>query len=63
MAVTFEKAVRKAIKAYVEGLSPDALRKASPKKAKYNKKYFDKVGTENGIEPVGKKLEKEKKNG
>jgi len=52
--MTFEEAIRKAIKAYFDGLGPDQFTQAHGKKQKYNKKYFDRVGKANGIEPLGK---------
>lgn len=55
------KAIIKSMKAYYEGLSPTELKAASPKGIKYTKKYFDKVGKENDIDPVD--LKKDKKNG
>jgi hypothetical protein len=65
MAITFEQALRKSIKAYFEGLPTLELSK-SGKKSQYTKKYFDKVGKEFGIEPIGKstlKDQKDSKNG
>lgn len=49
--MTFEDAIKKAIKAHFKGLSPEQLRGPSGKKTKYTKKYFDKVGEEYEIEP------------
>lgn len=53
--MTREEFVRKAIKAYFEGLTPDELKGASSKRMKYGKKYFDAMGEEFGIEPPYKK--------
>lgn len=52
--MTFEEAFRKSVKAYFDGLAPSALHKTAEKKPRYTKKYFDKVGKEYDIEPVGK---------
>jgi hypothetical protein len=46
------QAIVKSMKAYYEGLTPQELKAASPKGIKYTKKYFDKVGKENDIEPI-----------
>lgn len=51
----------KSMKAYYNGLTPQELKSVSPKGIKYTKKYFDKVGKENGIDPVD--LKKGKKSG
>jgi len=53
--MTREEFVRKAIKAYFEGLTPDELKSVSSKRMKYTKKYFDSMGEEFGIEPPYKK--------
>lgn len=58
--MTFEEAIVKSIRSYFKGVEPSELTKATPKRSKYNKKYFDSVGEEHGISPVElkKKLEK-----
>lgn len=48
----FRQAIIKSMKAYYKGLTPDELRGVSEKEPKYDKKYFDKVGSENGIEAI-----------
>lgn len=55
--MNLREAVRKAIESYFEGLEPDQLKATSNKKFKYDKKYFDRMGLEFGVEPydgVGK---------
>jgi len=49
----FSQALRASVKAYFNGQQPEQLFKAqgSGKKAKYTKKYFDKMGKSFGIEP------------
>jgi uncharacterized protein YpuA (DUF1002 family) len=44
-------AIIKSMKAYYEGKSPQELKAVSQKGIKYTKKYFDKVGEENGVKP------------
>lgn len=53
--MTREEFIRKAIKAYFEGLTPTELKTATSKRPKYTKKYFDAVGEEHGIEPAYQK--------
>lgn len=55
--MTFEEAIRKAIKAYREGKDPEELIKAKGKKLSYDRDYF------NGLEKeiVGKDSKKSKK--
>lgn len=60
--MTFEDAIVKAIKSYIKGVEPAELSKASSKRMKYTKKYFDAVGEEHGIEPLTLK-KKDGKNG
>jgi hypothetical protein len=48
--MTFEEAVRGMIVKYFAGLGPDELHKSSGKKAKYSKKYFDKVAEDHKID-------------
>ncbi len=55
------KVFMKSMKAYYEGKLPGELKSASPKGIKYTKKYFDKVGAENGIDPYELKKSKGKK--
>lgn len=43
-------AIEKSVRAYWKGVAPVETMKASGKK-KYDKKYFDKVGRENNIDP------------
>lgn len=43
--MTFEEAIRKSVKAYWKGKTPDNVKK-SAKNFKYNKKYFDKFEKE-----------------
>lgn len=50
--MTFEDAIVKSIKSYFKGVEPSELMKASPKRMKYTKKYFDAVGEEHGVDPV-----------
>lgn len=60
--MTFEDAIVKSIRSYIKGVEPSELMKATPKRTKYTKKYFDAVGQEHGIEPL--ELKKgSKKNG
>lgn len=57
--MTFEEAIRKAIKAYRDGKDPDELMKAKGKTTlSYDREYFD--GLEEEI--VGKDAKKSKKN-
>lgn len=56
----FRQAIIKSMKAYYKGLTPDELRGVSEKEPKYDKKYFDKVGSENGIEAIDLKKGKYK---
>jgi hypothetical protein len=55
------EAIAKSMRAYYKGVVPTASKSASPKGLKYTKKYFDKVGSDNGIEPFD--LEKAGKKG
>jgi len=55
-----EEFIRKAIKAYFEGLTPTELKATTSKRPKYTKKYFDAVGEEYSIEPAYKKDKEEK---
>lgn len=48
--MTFEEAVRNSMKAYWNGMTPDKLNKASDKRLKYTKKYFDKMMKDYEIE-------------
>jgi len=50
--MNFREAVIKSMKAYYKGQTPEKLSSLSPKKAKYTKKYFDKVSKDLGIETV-----------
>ena len=51
--MTFEEAVRKSIKAYFKGVTPDTMSKArGDKKLKYTKKYFDKVSEDFDIDTI-----------
>lgn len=60
----FRKAVIASMKAYYQGRTPEELRSSSPKKMKYSKKYFDRVGADHGIEEIDPKKKKEySKNG
>jgi hypothetical protein len=56
--MTFEEAIRKAIKAYRDGKDPDELLKAKGTSLSYDREYFD--GLEEEI--VGKASKKSKKN-
>lgn len=40
------KAIRRAIKAYFDGMSPERSFEATSKRPKYTKKYFDKIEEE-----------------
>lgn len=51
-------AIKKSMKAYYSGKAMTELKNSSPKGIKYTKKYFDKVGLENGIDPVELKASK-----
>ncbi len=46
MGLTFEDAIKKAVKAYWRGIEPEKTNKLGDKKAKYTKKYFDKFEAE-----------------
>lgn len=49
-----EDAYLKSIRKYFnENFTPEELQGASPKKLKYNKRYFDNVGEQYGIKPYG----------
>jgi len=50
--MTREEMVRRAVKAYFKGLSPDELKVTSGKRMKYTKKYFDAFGEEEGLGKV-----------
>lgn len=64
--MTFEEAIKQAVKAYFEGKSPDNLNKLSGKDRKYTKDYFDKVAedqlTQKEVKKGNKKIEKADKN-
>ena len=44
--MTFEQAVRKAIKAYMDGKDPTALIETMGEELKYNRQYFDETEKE-----------------
>lgn len=44
--MTFEQAVRKAIKAYMDGKDPTALIETMGEELKYNRQYFDEAEKE-----------------
>ena len=44
--MTREEFIRRAVKAYFEGLTPDELKSAAGRRPKYTKKYFDALGEE-----------------
>lgn len=56
--MNFKQAIIASMKSYYQGLTPDELRGASNKKMKYSKKYFDRVGSDHGIEPFDPKKKK-----
>lgn len=51
--MTYEQAFEKMAKLYFRGKEFDNYNKASTKKPKYTKKYFDKVGKDYGIKEFG----------
>ena len=48
--MVWEKAFRRAVKSYFDNVNPTQLN--SLKKPKYTKRYFDKVGSDYGVDPV-----------
>lgn len=49
--MNLREVIRKSIEAYFEGLEPEEMKLQSGKKRKYDKKYFDRIGLEFGVEP------------
>lgn len=51
--MTLKEAIKISIKKYFDGVEPEALKKQSSRRLKYNKSYFDKFGESRGIDPYG----------